>query len=79
MAYFVATVLIDVELALRARSRARAATRVDPEFISRMNLGVLNVLDRNFGIFVTYTGIVGQDMSTGAMTQAKYTGDLPSL
>lgn len=56
MAHFLATFLNDVELALRARRRVRATTRVDPEFISRKNLGVLDVLEGEFGIFVIYTG-----------------------
>jgi hypothetical protein len=58
MAHFWATILIEVKIALRARSRVRAATRVDPECASRKNRGVLNALDGNFSIFVIYTGIV---------------------
>ncbi len=58
MAHFVATVLIDVELALRARRRVLATTRVDPEFGFRINSYVLNVLDGNFSIFITYASIV---------------------
>src|SRR6266576_7238559 len=72
MAHFSATVLIDFELALRARSRVRATTRADHEIFSGKNRGVLDVTDGNFIIFVTYTGIGGQDMSTGTMTQATY-------
>jgi hypothetical protein len=58
MAHFWATLLIDVKIPLRAGRRVRATTRVDPECVSRKNLGVLDVLDGNFGIFVIYTGIV---------------------
>ena len=42
MTHYVPTDLIDVELTLSARSRALATTRVDPEFFSRKNLGILN-------------------------------------
>jgi hypothetical protein len=58
MAHFWATILIEVKIALRARRRVRATTRVDPECVSRKNLGVLNVLGGNFSIFVVYTSIV---------------------
>jgi hypothetical protein len=58
MARFFATVLIDVKLALRARSRVQETTRADPELVSRKNLGVFNVLDGNFRVFIIYTGIV---------------------
>lgn len=59
MAHSFATraVLIDVELALCARGRGRATARVDLEFVSRKDLGVLNVFDGNFRISVVYTGI----------------------
>jgi hypothetical protein len=50
-------VLINVELALRARGRGRATPRVDLEFVSGKDLGVLNVFDGNFRISVVYTGI----------------------
>ena len=45
MTHYVASDLIDVELALSARSRALATTRVDPECFSRKNLGILNLAD----------------------------------
>jgi hypothetical protein len=58
MAHFFTTVLIDVELALRARGRLLTTTRADRELAFRINLGVLNVPDGNFSIFVICTGIV---------------------
>jgi hypothetical protein len=58
MAHFWATILIEVEIALRARSRDRATTRVDPECAPRKNRGVLNALGGNFSIFVIYTDTV---------------------
>jgi hypothetical protein len=57
MAHFVAT-FIDVELALRARRRVLATTRVDLEFISGINTFVRNGADGNFCIFITYASIV---------------------
>jgi hypothetical protein len=60
MTHFVATV-IDVELALRARRRALATTRADPDFFMRINPLVLNVADGNFSIFIIYADIAGQD------------------
>ena len=36
-------VLVDVELALRARRRVLATTGADREFASRTNLGVLDI------------------------------------
>ena len=79
MTHFCAAILIDVEVALGARGCVRATTRVDLELVSRINLVILNVAFRNFGIFVIYKGIVVQDTSTGTMTQAEERGDLPSL
>jgi hypothetical protein len=60
MTHFVATALIDVELALRSRRRVLATTRVDPEFFTNINLFVLNVAGGNFFIFIfiIYAGIV---------------------
>jgi hypothetical protein len=58
MAHSSATILIDVEIALRARGCVRATTRVDLELISGINLVVLNVTFGNFRIFVIYTDIV---------------------
>jgi hypothetical protein len=45
MTHFLAAraVLVDVEIALRARSRVRATTRVDREFVLGGNLVILNV------------------------------------
>ena len=57
MTHSIATV-IDVELALRARRRALATTRADPDFFMRTNRFVLNVADGNFSIFIIYAGIV---------------------
>jgi hypothetical protein len=73
--HFVATV-IDVELALRARRRVLATTRVDPEFLMRINLSVLNVADGNFSIFIIYAGVV---VKICLLTQAEETGDSPPL
>jgi hypothetical protein len=58
MTHFWAAILVDVEVALRARGCVGATTRVDLELVSRINLVVLNVACGNFGIFVTYKGIV---------------------
>ena len=60
IAHFPATraILIDIEVALRARSRVLAATRVDPDFLSRKNLETLNIRGGDFVIFVVYAGIV---------------------
>jgi len=52
------TILPDIEGALRARGRVLAATRVDPEFASRSNLGTLNNRGGDFIIFVIYASIV---------------------
>ena len=52
MTQSVATVFIDVEFALRARSGVLATRRVDPELITRFNLFVLNGPDGNFIVFL---------------------------
>ena len=75
MTDFIATFLIDVELALRARSSVLATTRADPKFLARKNPGVLNSLDGNLCIFVTYTGIV---VKMCRLTRVE-AGDPPSL
>ena len=49
--------VIDVELALRARRRVLATTRIDPEFLMGINLSVLNVADGNFSIFIIYQAL----------------------
>jgi hypothetical protein len=57
MTHSSATVLIDVEVALRSRSRVLATTRVDRERVPRLNPGVFDGSDGNFSILIIYTGI----------------------
>ena len=61
----IGTDLINVKVALRARRRVFATTGVHPELSSRKNPSVLNILDRNFIVFVTYYrhSACGQDLA----------------
>ena len=75
--HFIGSDLVNVKVTLGARRRVLATTGVHPELFSRKNLGVLNILDSNFSIFVTYTVIVVKIWHHD--TGREETSNLPSL